>query len=115
MPVALLFGVIIVVVVALLIFNKTLLDNRRAELEITSRAEEEAKRSLTESQLVDLIRSAVREETGEVVSRLERLESRMNALPHASPDAGSDEWNDDSDASKVRPKTLGRTSPEHPS
>lgn len=115
MPIALLFAVIIVAVVALLIFNKTLLDNRRAELEITSRAEHEANRSLTESQLVELIRTAVREETGEVVSRLERLESRMNTLRNSSPTGQANEWADESEESKEDHKTLGRSRSTHTS
>lgn len=113
MPIALVFGVIIVAVVALLIFNKTLLDNRRAELEITSRAEHEASRSFTESQLVELIRTAVRDETGEVVSRLERLESRMNALQSSSSTGHASEWADESEESKEERKTLGRTRSSH--
>lgn len=111
MPLALSFAVILVAVVALLVFNKTLRDSRIAELEITSRTEQAANRSLTESQLVELIRSAVREETEAVVARLDELEEQVARLTPTATRAGIRESDEPTDEANDTRKTLGRSGP----
>lgn len=103
---------LVVAVGAFLIFNKTLLEHRRAELEIRSRSgSSEGEKSMTQSELVELIREAVHAENEELAERIDAVEQRLERLLDSPrrgagfiPAAGEEE----EEARAAGAKTMGR-------
>ncbi len=102
--------VLIVVLIAGMYFAKLMVESRRQELDLRSRedTDTESGSSLTESELANLIREAVREETAVVLDRLREVEERVGRLDDPSNDVASD------DESTNERKTLGRRSRSRP-
>ena len=97
--------------VASLAFTKMMLQHRQKELEYKDKTKELDQdsidgKSLTESELVNLIRAAVRDETGLVLDRIKEVEERLNALDAPAGDIFSDE------EIESERKTIGRASKE---
>ena len=111
MPPQFLAMILMIILGASIYFAKMMLDNRHREMELRAKLGEPLdgakNKSVTETELVSMIRDAVREETAVVLDRLQEVEERVDEIDGRAPDdrvLGLEDETVDNER-----KTLGRT------